>query len=175
MLLALHRLIRAFAQPELCAPRAVLSIQVERWDKTKDHLMIAVSNNFLVALGEQGKNVGKSTLAEWVRKWDEERAVAQTLPDQLVSAIANGQSLAAVEKSLSHGHESGPVRQLQKGTRTSNQTVMSRRLQPLSYGPQSARGSAAAQRDPFQVNADPAHRLGRIRAAVFINFVLRCW
>jgi hypothetical protein len=51
-------------------------------------------------LREQGIKVGKSTIAEWVRKWDQEHAVAQTLPDQLVSAIANGQSLAAVEQSL---------------------------------------------------------------------------
>jgi hypothetical protein len=51
-------------------------------------------------LREQGIKVGKSTIAEWVRKWDEGCAVAQTLPDQLVSAIANGQSLAAVEQSL---------------------------------------------------------------------------
>ena len=51
-------------------------------------------------LRERGIKVGKSTIAEWVRKWDEEHAIAQTLPDQLVSAIANGQSLAAVEQSL---------------------------------------------------------------------------
>ena len=53
-----------------------------------------------VRLREQGIKVGKSTIAEWVRKWDQEHAVAQTLPDELVSAIANGQSLAAVEQSL---------------------------------------------------------------------------
>ena len=51
-------------------------------------------------LREQGIKVGKSTIAEWVRKWDEGCAVAQTLPNQLVSAIVKGQSLAAVEESL---------------------------------------------------------------------------
>jgi hypothetical protein len=61
---------------------------------------VRAARKLAVRLREQGIKVSKSTIAEWVSKWDEERAVAQTLPDQFVSAIAKGQSLAAVEESL---------------------------------------------------------------------------
>jgi hypothetical protein len=47
----LHRVLRNFAQPELCAPARTYQFKVEQWDKTEDHIvwLIAVSNNFLVA------------------------------------------------------------------------------------------------------------------------------
>jgi hypothetical protein len=47
----LHRLLRNFAQPDLCAPARTYQFKVEQWDKTEDHIvwLIAVSNNFLVA------------------------------------------------------------------------------------------------------------------------------
>jgi hypothetical protein len=47
----LHRLIRDFAQPELCGPERPYQFKVEQWDKSEEHViwLIAVSNNFLVA------------------------------------------------------------------------------------------------------------------------------
>jgi hypothetical protein len=41
----LHRLLRDFAQPELCAPERSYQFKVEQWDKTEDHViwLIAIS------------------------------------------------------------------------------------------------------------------------------------
>jgi len=64
----LHRLLRDFAQPELCAPARSYQFKVEQWDQSEDRViwLIAISNNFLVARAAYDAAVKYNPRERWL-------------------------------------------------------------------------------------------------------------